>query len=64
MTNPSPRPARARRCPVCGKATVQPGQRFCSARCQQVDLGRWLSGDYAIPAEEEPDNDDTPAGQG
>jgi endogenous inhibitor of DNA gyrase (YacG/DUF329 family) len=47
---PTPRP---RRCPVCRKP-LPPGQRFCSERCQRVDLGRWLSGDYAVPAEETP----------
>ena len=26
--------------------------RFCSARCKQVDLGRWLGGDYRLPTEE------------
>lgn len=36
-------------CPVCGKP-ADPAQRpFCSPRCRQVDLGRWLSGSYAIP---------------
>jgi endogenous inhibitor of DNA gyrase (YacG/DUF329 family) len=52
MTTP-PRPPR--RCPICSKPLTAPGQRFCSDRCTQVDLGRWLKGDYAIPAvEEEP----------
>ena len=48
---PPPRPARP--CPVCGKP-VAPESRFrpfCSARCRQVDLGRWLAGNYAIPGE-------------
>lgn len=49
-----PRPsAPARRCPVCGKAvaagTPAPPRPFCSERCRQVDLGRWLSEGYAIP---------------
>lgn len=54
-TKPAPKrgPTPPARCPVCRKP-LQPGQRFCSERCQRVDLGRWLSGDYAIPAEEEP----------
>ena len=43
------------RCPVCRKATVAEGMwfPFCSPRCKQVDLGRWLDGDYRIevPAE-------------
>jgi endogenous inhibitor of DNA gyrase (YacG/DUF329 family) len=49
-------------CPVCGKETDPKYRPFCSKRCADVDLGRWLRGDYAIPAaEEEPDEAfDTP----
>jgi hypothetical protein len=55
MADPPPPPRPARRCAVCGKA-VAPDSRFrpfCSARCRQVDLGRWLAGDYAIPVQPE-----------
>jgi endogenous inhibitor of DNA gyrase (YacG/DUF329 family) len=49
------------KCPICGKPTVAEHRPFCSARCRQVDLGRWLSGDYVIPGpplepDEEPQN--------
>jgi endogenous inhibitor of DNA gyrase (YacG/DUF329 family) len=57
-------PKRPRRCPICGKAPLPPGQRFCSERCATIDLGRWLSGGYAIPAEEEPQEDGGTGGQG
>ena len=40
-------------CPICGKDTVKRYRPFCSRRCADVDLGKWLSGAYAIPAEEE-----------
>jgi endogenous inhibitor of DNA gyrase (YacG/DUF329 family) len=41
----------ARPCPICGKP-VQPDYRpFCSKRCADVDLQRWLSGAYVIPGE-------------
>jgi len=30
---------------------------FCSKRCADVDLNRWLKGAYAIPAVEDPDED-------
>ena len=40
------------RCPICRKATVVNYRPFCSKRCANVDLGRWLGGAYAIPAEE------------
>jgi endogenous inhibitor of DNA gyrase (YacG/DUF329 family) len=40
-------------CPIC-KAPTDPAYRpFCSRRCADVDLARWLNGRYAIPAEEE-----------
>ncbi len=48
-------------CPIC-KRPAEPAYRpFCSRRCAEVDLGRWLTGAYAIPAgEEEPDDADSP----
>ncbi|WP_316859094.1 DNA gyrase inhibitor YacG [uncultured Cohaesibacter sp.] len=51
---------RSRSCPICGKASSKESYPFCSERCKQVDLSRWLSGSYAIPASEEddPDEDD------
>ena len=55
-------PARgARRCPVCGKPAEQAFRPFCSARCADVDLNRWLSGAYAIPATPEEEEDETAA---
>ena len=56
-------PKRTRRCPICGKGPLAPGQRFCSRRCETIDLGRWLSGCYGIPAEEEPPGDPEAGGQ-
>ena len=44
-------------CPVCGKPVDDKFKPFCSARCRNVDLNRWLSGVYAIPATEETDED-------
>jgi len=35
-------------CPECGKPVAPRFAPFCSTRCQQVDLGRWLKGDYVI----------------
>jgi endogenous inhibitor of DNA gyrase (YacG/DUF329 family) len=42
-----------RPCPICGKPSVRAAYPFCSKRCADVDLNRWLSGSYAIPAAEE-----------
>ena len=39
------------RCPICGKATDPAFRPFCSKRCADVDLARWLRGDYAAPGE-------------
>ena len=44
-----------RPCPVCGQPSMQKYHPFCSARCADVDLHRWLGGQYAIPAVEPPD---------
>ena len=40
----------AQRCAICGKPADPRFQPFCSARCKDVDLNRWLKGVYAIPA--------------
>ena len=42
-------------CPICGKPTADRYRPFCSRRCADVDLGRWLTGGYAIPAEDADD---------
>lgn len=47
-TDRRPGPARTPRCPICGKPTVQDFRPFCSRRCKDVDLSRWLGGDYRI----------------
>ena len=43
------------KCPICGKPAVPEHRPFCSARCADVDLHRWLSGHYVVPSTEEPD---------
>ncbi|GAW34637.1 zinc-binding protein [Roseovarius sp. A-2] len=37
-------------CPICKKPTDTSYRPFCSKRCADVDLGRWFSGDYAVPS--------------
>ena len=44
----------SRPCPICGKPSSQANHPFCSARCQDIDLNRWLSDSYRIPTSEEP----------
>lgn len=43
-------------CPECGRASSRVDYPFCSVRCRNLDLNRWLSGSYAIPVTEEEDN--------
>jgi uncharacterized protein len=40
-----------RPCPLCGKPSLQKYHPFCSNRCAQIDLHRWLGGNYSIPVE-------------
>lgn len=54
----------ARACPICGKPEEEHHRPFCSKRCADVDLHRWLSGGYAIPAAEEDQEPEGEAGQG
>ena len=37
-------------CPICGKPATPDYRPFCSRRCADVDLGRWLNESYRIPA--------------
>mgnify|MGYP003576561290 FL=1 len=48
------------KCVICGKPQDEKYRPFCSKRCADVDLNRWFSGGYAIPAEEQAE-DSTPA---
>lgn len=43
-------------CPICGKPASPDHKPFCSPRCADVDLGRWLNDNYKLPAR--PDDDE------
>jgi len=47
----------ARSCPICGKPVDDTFKPFCSKRCADIDLNRWLSGVYAVPAKDDEDED-------
>ena len=52
-------------CPVCGEATLQHYRPFCSKRCADIDLGKWLNEGYVIPdssplSDEKTSEDGTP----
>ncbi|WP_082688843.1 DNA gyrase inhibitor YacG [Ruegeria marisrubri] len=44
-------------CPICGEATVKVYRPFCSKRCADLDLAKWLNGSYAVPSQREEDVD-------
>lgn len=50
MTERPAKAAPARKCPICGKPAIETFRPFCSKRCADIDLHRWLTGKYAIPA--------------
>ena len=47
----TPTTSDSRGCAVCGKPADAVFRPFCSKRCADVDLNRWLSGVYAVPGE-------------
>lgn len=48
-------------CPICKKQTDTKYRPFCSKRCADIDLGKWLTGSYAIPATETDEEESIPA---
>ena len=45
------------KCPYCGKPAEwkdNPYRPFCSERCKLLDLGAWVTGEYAVPSDEAP----------
>lgn len=51
-------------CPICSRPEVPAYRPFCSRRCADVDLARWLNGSYALPSEEARDGDGNGDGDG
>ena len=45
-------------CPICGRPAERANRPFCSPRCREVDLHRWLTGAYAVPVVEEDGGED------
>jgi uncharacterized protein len=57
MSDRSPdRGAGEKKCPICGKPQDAKLKPFCSKRCADIDLSRWLKGVYSVAAEEDPDD--------
>ncbi len=54
-----------RRCPICQKPMIERFRPFCSKRCADVDLNRWLTGSYVVAGsgdDDEADRPDKPGG--
>jgi hypothetical protein len=47
-------------CPICGKPPAETTRPFCSRRCADVDLGRWLTGQYRVPGPTAEPGEDPP----
>ena len=56
----APAPGSKRRCPICGKPASTEVSPFCSKRCADVDLHRWLGEGYRVPIEVDDDARDSP----
>jgi hypothetical protein len=55
------------RCPICDRPVPARTQNaafpFCSPRCKQVELGKWLNEEYRVPVVESPDDEDLDSSQ-
>ena len=55
-------PTGLRPCPLCGSPPDARFRPFCSRRCADMDLDKWVAGDYRIPTDEAPDGDEEEPG--
>ena len=44
-------------CPICGRKSEPASRPFCSKRCADIDLARWLNEGYRLPGPDEEDSD-------
>jgi endogenous inhibitor of DNA gyrase (YacG/DUF329 family) len=49
-------------CPICARAASAAAAPFCSVRCKDEDLRRWLVGAYRVPGSDLASEDDDTAG--
>ena len=45
------------RCPICKQPAAESHKPFCSKRCADIDLHRWLAGVYSVPTTEKPEDE-------
>jgi uncharacterized protein len=60
LAKASPR-RRPKKCPICGRPAEADTRPFCSRRCADEDLRRWLAGEYRVPTAEAPGPDEEKA---
>ncbi len=51
-------------CPICGAPVARDQRPFCSRRCRDIDLQRWLSGRYVAPATDDDEDESLPDDEG
>jgi endogenous inhibitor of DNA gyrase (YacG/DUF329 family) len=42
-------------CPICSAESTPKYRPFCSRRCADVDLAKWMNGSYAVPSQDPED---------
>ena len=47
-------------CPICGRPRDPKLKPFCSRRCADIDLAKWLRGEYSIPGAPVEEGDEPP----
>ena len=52
ITSLNPQKPKVTNCPICGEKATTSHAPFCSRRCSQLDLGKWLNEAYIVPARE------------
>jgi endogenous inhibitor of DNA gyrase (YacG/DUF329 family) len=57
---PAPDASNSKACPICGKPAADKYRPFCGHRCADVDLNRWLSDAYVLPAKADADDEAGP----
>jgi endogenous inhibitor of DNA gyrase (YacG/DUF329 family) len=45
-------------CPICDKETEKKYRPFCSKRCADIDLGKWMNGTYAVASQDREDDEE------
>jgi endogenous inhibitor of DNA gyrase (YacG/DUF329 family) len=57
------KPRRQQLCPICAQPQQRATAPFCSPRCKDEDLRRWLVGAYRIPGDPAAEPDDAAPGR-